>query len=278
MVRRRHCQQHPGWRYLGLMLAVIGLCSLLSLPAPAEDVPRIFQEPIQAYQIANLSDADEVALGLAVDQRLKQGELSLFQQDSDLVAFVSTVGQRLAAVSDRPQLPYRFQVVEDDAINAFATMGGFIYINTGLIGAAQNEAELASVLAHEIGHIEGRHGLDQLWHELIARDLSAMAEGQEKMLVDLGIELRLRSHSYTDEYDADQRGIHILHRAGYALSGAITFLQRLDDQPGNAQAFLYSHPAPHRRLDTLVPLVESLASSTAVGLDASQYAERVSSL
>lgn len=260
------------------MLAVIGLCSLLSMRTPAEDVSRIFQEPIQAYQIANLSDTDEVALGLAVDQRLKQDELSLYQQDPDLVAFVSTVGQRLAAVSDRSQLPYRFQVVEDDAINAFATMGGFIYVNTGLISAARNEAELASVLAHEIGHIEGRHGLDQLWHELIARDLSAMAEGQEKMLVDLGIELRLRSHSYTDEYDADQRGIHILHQAGYALSGAITFLQRLDDQQGNVGEFLYSHPAPHRRLNSLIPLVESLASPATAGLDISQYAEQVGGL
>ncbi len=78
-------------------------------------------------------------------------------RDRALAAYINDVGQRLAAQSDRPDLPWQFQVVDSREINAFATMGGYFYITTGMLGFLSNEAELAGVLAHEIGHIEGRH-------------------------------------------------------------------------------------------------------------------------
>src|SRR4030095_4424348 len=88
---------------------------------------------------------------------LKQARLV---QDSSITRYVDSVGQRLARNSQRPNIPWRFYVVDDKSINAFATLGGRVYVHTGLLAATQSEAQLASVLGHEIGHIVGRHGLE----------------------------------------------------------------------------------------------------------------------
>ncbi len=112
---------------------------------------------VQVIQLSTISPQQEVALGRQINQGLLESGKVKLSKDARINQYVQEIGQRLAATSDRPDLPYTFQVVRDNSINAFATMGGFVYLHTGLIKTADNEAELASVIAHEIGHIVGRH-------------------------------------------------------------------------------------------------------------------------
>ena len=98
---------------------------------------------------------------------------------------------------------YTFQVVKDDSINAFATAGGYVYVTTGLLKAADNEAQLAGVLPHEIGHIAERHLIEQMQETAIARGLTSAAGLDENTAVQLGVELALLRHnSRFDEFQA----------------------------------------------------------------------------
>ena len=107
-----------------------------------------------------LSEDDELKLAEQVHQELlKQTRLV---QDRSINEYVNSVGQRLARNSERPDIPWRFYVVDDKSINAFATLGGRVYVHTGLLAATNSESQLASVLGHEIGHIVGRHGLENV--------------------------------------------------------------------------------------------------------------------
>lgn len=260
----------------------IGLLTVWLLRGPvgpgiAQGLPRSFDEPVEAYQLTILSDADEVALGERLDAQLKSQEgLIAYNPDSDLATYVDAVGQRLAAVSDRPEIPYRFQVIEGPNINAFATVGGYVYVTTALLQAAQNEAELAAVLAHEIGHIAGRHSLDQLWHELTISHIYWEATPYQRAIAAAAIDFRLRSHSQEDEYDADRRGVHTLLQAGYAPSGAITLLRRVSV---DAAEITRTHPTPARRLIHLQALIAAANVPEAIdGLDEEAYRERISPL
>src|SRR5215470_7836961 len=107
-----------------------------------------------------LSEEDELKLAEQVHgELLKQTRLV---EDRALNQYVTSIGQRLARTSQRPNLPWRFYVVDDKSINAFATLGGHVYVHSGLLAATRSESQLASVLGHEIGHIVGRHGLENV--------------------------------------------------------------------------------------------------------------------
>lgn len=114
-------------------------------------------------QPSRLSTEQEMRVGQKMNQDLlRSGEFKLYQ-NPDIQNYVVGIGERLLPYSDRAdELTYTFQVIQDNQINAFATMGGYVYITTGLMEFADNEAQLASVVGHEIGHIDGKHLLEQI--------------------------------------------------------------------------------------------------------------------
>ncbi|MBE0598642.1 MAG: M48 family metalloprotease, partial [Desulfuromonadales bacterium] len=135
--------------------AVVGLAMAAVLLASCAVNPVTGRQELALLQV---SPAEEVALGeKAFPQALQQmgGELG----DPQLAAYVDKVGQRLARLSERPDLPWKFQVVNDGTPNAFALPGGFIGISRGLLQQLENEAQLASVLGHEIAHVTARHSV-----------------------------------------------------------------------------------------------------------------------
>lgn len=167
----RHSNRRPkSWAYGLIAIAmVLGITLGQPLIAQAINWGELLQRGIQVIQLSNISDQQEMELGKQINDNIaKQARIS---RDSNLVNYVNTIGQRLARQSDRPNLTYNFQVVEDDNINAFATMGGYVYIHTGLLKAADNEAQVASVIAHEIGHITGKHSIKQTREDAIAQGL-----------------------------------------------------------------------------------------------------------
>ena len=106
-------------------------------------------------EITLMSEAQEIALGKESDAQVRQ-EMGLYD-DPDLQRYVSGIGLRLAKLSERPNLPWQFAVVDQAAVNAFALPGGFIYVTRGILPYLDSEAELAGVLGHEIGHVTARH-------------------------------------------------------------------------------------------------------------------------
>jgi predicted Zn-dependent protease len=187
----------------------------------------IFQG-VRYVQLSNLSDQDEVNLGTQIDQQMKAQGLPIYNNPA-IRGYIDEIGQRLAANSERTNIPYTFQVVADNSINAFATTGGFVYIHTGLIAAADNEAELAGVIGHEIGHITGRHVINRMREAAIASGIAGALEVDQDTLVNIGIQLALQlPNSREAEYDADRRGFHILGHTGYDTSGFVSFFEKLN--------------------------------------------------
>lgn len=265
----------------GLMALLTAVGIGLATPAPSQaGIFDLIFQGVQYIQLANLSDQDEVNLGRQIDQQLKAQGLPIYNQNPDIVAYVNTIGQRLAQNSSRPQIPYTFQVVRDDSINAFATMGGFVYIHTGLIEAADNEAELAGVMAHEIGHIGGRHAIQQMKDAALANGIAGALGVSQDDLVNLGVALALElPNSRADEYDADQRGFATMGQAGYAQTGFVSFMKKLEAQGGSPPEFFSTHPNPGNRVENLQTMVQQSANPNATdGLDNSAYAARTSNL
>ncbi|WP_035987349.1 M48 family metallopeptidase [Leptolyngbya sp. KIOST-1] len=264
----------------GLMATLMAITIGLATPTPshASLFDLIFQG-IRYVQLGNMSNRDEVNLGTQIDRQLKAQGVRVYNRNPAINSYINEIGQRLAATSDRPDLPYTFQVVDNNSVNAFATTGGFVYIQTGLIRAAENEAELAGVMAHEIGHITGRHALNQMRQQALASGVAGSLGVRQDALVGLGVQLALQlPNSREAEHDADRRGFNNLGRAGYDTTGFISFMRKLEG--GRTAEFLSTHPNPGNRVNNLQNMhsAGTFAANTGVGTDAAAYRNRIRGL
>lgn len=231
----------------------------------------------RVIQLSTVSDRQEVQIGQQINQQLVSREIRLYRNPS-INQYVNEIGQRLAQASTRPDIPYTFQVVNDRSVNAFATMGGFVYVNAGLLVTADNEAQLASVIAHEIGHIANRHAIKQMRQVALAQGVSAAAGIDQNRAVQIGLELALRRpKSRQAEFEADREGLLMLGRAGYAQSGMIAFMQKLLSA-GSGPTFLSEHPATGDRITALKQAVNPQQANVGYGLDTQAYRTRIRSM
>lgn len=272
------------WFYPFISFA-IALGLIVGSPGSSSALPwaDLIFRGVQIIQLSKVSDREEVAIGRQINQQLVNSEFRLYRNRA-INEYVDQIGQRLAAKSDRPQIPYTFQVVEDNRVNAFATAGGYVYVTTELMRTAANEAELASVLAHETGHIEGRHLLQQMRQTAITRGIATAAGLDRSTLAGIGVELALsRPNSRQDEYEADQRGLRILTRAGYAPSAMVSFMEKLL-RGGSLPTFLSTHPNTKDRIEALKRSLNSNSSTgsntptAGNGLDSVAYKAKIQSL
>ncbi|MEM1239842.1 MAG: M48 family metallopeptidase [Cyanobacteria bacterium P01_H01_bin.26] len=255
----------------------LGMGFMLPMPATA-GLLDIILPTIQVFQITNMSDRQEIDLGGQVNQQLL-GQSFRLHRDSALTAYVDNIGQRLVPYSDRPDIPYVFQVVEDDSINAFATMGGYVYITTGLLAAADNEAEVAGVLGHEVGHIAEKHALDQMRDVAIAQGVAGAFGLSRNQIVSIAVDVALHlPNSRKDELVADDHGFVTMGEAGYDQTGMATLMQKLDS--GSSPPAIFStHPNPGDRVARLQQMDSELAIPSAIaGTDTAAYSSRVASL
>jgi predicted Zn-dependent protease len=264
------------WLY-GLVSLFIACSLILSTPYPgqAQSFLNLLFQGIQAIQLSTLSDSQEVSLGKQINDQLVNSELKIYPGRA-IGSYVNQVGQGLIPYSDRRNIPYMFQVVESNQINAFATMGGYVYVTTGLLKAADNEAELASVLGHEMGHIAARHALEQMRQALLAQGFASAVGVDRNQLVNIGIELALnRPLSRQDEFVADQKGLATITRAGYAPGAMVNFMRKLLNQP-SVPTFLSTHPAVSDRIEALDQAINPAKAMRGAGLDNSNYRSRIS--
>lgn len=264
------------WLY-PLIAAVSALVFTLATPTAsyAFNWFNIFRQGLQVVQLSSMNDRQEVDLGKQIDAQLKSTQISILSNPA-VTAYVTEVGQRLVPQSTRSNLPFTFQVVDDDGINAFATMGGFVYINKGLLKIADNEAQLASVLGHEIGHITGGHSKKQMRESAVAQGIIGVAGLDKSQAVQIGVELALRRpHSRRDEFDADQRGLINITRAGYSQIEMVNFMQKLLASRSSTPAFLNTHPNTTDRITQLNRQIQQAPSANKDGSDATTYRNRL---
>jgi len=214
----------------------------------------------ESYSNAGLlSESDEVKLGNQLDIEVRKKATVVTQGQER----VNRIGQRVARASRRPNLVYRFHIIQDRSINAYSAPGGHIYITTALLALA-NDDELASVLAHEIGHVVARHSLKTLQQSQflggiadligsvtgVAGDAAGQLGKAAASIVASGL---LASHNREEEREADYLGVNGMAKAGYNPQGMVTMfekLQRLNrTNPGLMGSIFSDHPDVQERIE-----------------------------
>ena len=265
------------WFYSCISALTVGIVTIGQPQiGQAADWLQILMQGAQIIQLSNVSDAQDASLGADTNRALLSERVRISQNPA-VNSYVNRIGQRLARNSARPNIKYTFQVVEDDNINAFATMGGYVYVNTGLLKAADNEAQLAGVIGHEIGHITGRHALQRLKQATIAQGLSSIAGVDRNELAQIAAQVAFTlPNSRKDEYDADKRGLTTMIQSGYAPTAMPEFMKKLI-RGNSAPEFLSSHPAVNERVNRLQQMIPSAYKSRTDGLNAATYKQNLRS-
>ncbi len=229
-------------------------------------IPPVFLYAVEGLNFRpgfNLfSAAQDVELGQKASADVNK-QLPLIR-DSQVVAYVNNLGRRLATFApNKPRglrYAWTFNVVNSSDINAFALPGGFIYVNRGAIEAAQDEAQIAGVIAHEEGHVVMRHGTHQASEMMLAQaPLSILAGllGQSSSLgsqlaqlgISFGVNSILLRNSRSAESQADEVGTYILYQAGYDPYGMAQFFQIVQQKyPQRTIQFFSDHPNPGNRI------------------------------
>ncbi|MSO20715.1 MAG: peptidase M48 [Acidobacteria bacterium] len=200
---------------------------------------------------------EEIALGKQLAQQVEQS--SQLVQDPVIAEYVNRLGQNVVRNSDA-QVPFTIKVIDSDDVNAFALPGGFFYVNTGLILAAENEAELAGVMAHEIAHVAARHGTKNASKAELANWLSLplifiggpIGYGIQSA-AGLLIPMKFLQFSRGSEREADYLGLQYLYKSGYDPDAFISFFEKIQarekNRPGSLSKAFSTHPMTPERID-----------------------------
>jgi Zn-dependent protease with chaperone function len=249
-------------RLLPLLLAISFIAFGADKKAPKQTEVKV--------QKSSMSMEQEIQLGKeAAAQVERQMEVV---KNPEVEAWLNRIGQQLAKTPQANAYPYYFRLVNEDSINAFALPGGPMFVHTGLIKAADNEGQVAGVLAHEMSHVALRHGVSQMgrtqtWQTIlgVAGAAAGIAGGNAGGLLgtavntggSLGVGALLSKYSRGAERDADLNGARMLAAAGYNPIEMASFFEKLEAEMGEAgrpkgiDAWFASHPSPGRRVETV---------------------------
>lgn len=236
-------------------------------------------------EITLVSEAGEIQLGEQNYQPMQQAQGGVYDIDQDLTEYVSEVGQRLAAVSDRP-LPYEFVVLNSSVPNAWALPGGKIAINRGLLTELNSEAELAAVLGHEIVHAAARHSARQIERGMFLQGLvvatavaTSDSDYQQLAMGGAGIGAQLVNQAYGRgaELESDKYGMRYMARAGYDPQGAVslqeTFVRLSEGRRTDWLSGLFaSHPPSRTRVEENQKTASRLNANGEMGVERYQAA------
>ena len=276
--------------------AVIVVCVALLLPFltscavnPATGTPNLVL----------MSESREKEIGLEEHEKVLSS-MPLFE-DEKLLAYVREVGNKAAAVSHRPDLEYTFNIIDSPEINAFALPGGYVYVNRGLLTFMNSEAELAAVLAHEIGHITARHAVQQQARGRLAQTaatvggfVTAVATGsgyvgnQISDVASIWAKTGLSGFGRENELEADSLAAEYLVKAGYdpaAMIEVITVLKNQEDfnrlVSGSSQGYhglFATHPRNDTRLQQAIAQVGSISGNEVTEIDDTKFRESLDGL
>ncbi len=253
-MRSRHALGAAGTLLLAASVALIGGCSVN--PATGQ------------RQLSLIGEQGEINMGREADQQIS-AQMGLYP-DEGWQTYIQELGAEIAATSERPQLPWTFRVIDDPIVNAFALPGGFIYVTRGILTHFNSEAELASVLGHEIGHVTGRHGVEQQSKAQIAgiglAVGAAVAGPQYGGLVDAagqGLGLLFLKFGRDHEREADDLGLRYMTRDGFCpdeMPKVFRTLERVSaaQGAGRVPGWLSTHPDPGNRATRISQQIAAL--------------------
>ena len=215
-----------------------------------------------------ISQDSELELGKQVSLQV-ESQLKVLK-DAEVSGYIDAIGQKLAKNSRRSDLTYHIKVIDSGEVNAFALPGGYLYVNRGLIEAADNEAELAAVMGHEIAHVTERHATKQYTQAQLYQIASTVgtvvmggAAGRAGQMVSgLGGALIFRKFSRMDEAEADQYGLEYMVKSGYDPRAAVTFFEKLirmqKFKPSTLEALFATHPPTEDRIQEIKRQIKDL--------------------
>ena len=244
-------------RHYKLFFAVLSLLPLVFLSACSTN-PATGQQQFTAL----MSPQQEVQVGASEHEKIVK-QFGLLKNGA-VTSYVNEVGKRVTSDTERPDVNYTFYVLDSPIVNAFALPGGYIYVSRGLLALANSEAEMAAVLAHEAGHITGRHSAERYSRGVVtslgAGILSAVLDSSAaSQALGTGANLYLSSYSRGQENEADSLGLRYMTRGGYNADSMPAFLSSLQRQSqldaqlagrGKSSGFNYfsTHPATSERV------------------------------
>jgi predicted Zn-dependent protease len=236
--------------------------------------------------ISLMSEEQEIAIGQQNDAEVRK-EMGVYD-DAGLQKYVEQIGMKLAKVSERPNLPWHFTVVDTPAVNAFALPGGFIYITRGILPYIDSEAQLAGVLGHEIGHVTARHAAQQYTKQtgaqlgLILGSIFVPETRPFTQAAQTGLQLLFLKYSRDDELQADQLGVRYSSRAGWdpqGMPGLLTTLGRIEaaSNTKGVPNWLETHPEPADRVQKVQAAVQEAKAGHASNwtVNRAQYLQQV---
>lgn len=212
-----------------------------------------------------VSYQEEWQLGAQLEQDIAR-QMPLLR-DATLVNYVGLIGQRLVNQTELAQAPWEFHVVSDSQVNAFNIPGGHVYVNTGLICANDNVAELAGVIAHEAAHGVSRHATEQLSKAYGANIILGLALGAnppiyQQILAQIVGGGTFAKFGRDAEREADHLGLLYMYNAGYDPHGMVTMFQELisrrQSTPGSVEVFFSNHPLTEERIQSVQAQIQQL--------------------
>ena len=246
---------------------------LTTLAAPLALAAACATNPVTGKsQLSLISESQEIQMGKEANEQVKQ-TIGIYP-NPQLEAYVSRLGLAMAARSERPQLPWEFHVVDDPAVNAFAIPGGFIYVTRGILAHMNSEAELVSVLGHEIGHVTAKHSVSQMSNQQLAQiglgvgSILSPTVAKYGQVAGAGLQLLFLKYGRDAESQSDALGFRYMVAGGYDPHAMATMFHTLERVSGGAEAgglptFLSTHPDPGNRYATAMRRIDSLPAPVA---------------
>jgi predicted Zn-dependent protease len=226
-------------------------------------------------ELSLVSESQEIEMGKQAAQQVAQ-TIGLYN-DAQATAYVSGIGKRMAAASERPNLPWEFHIVEDASVNAFALPGGFIYVTRGLIATINDEAELATVVGHEIGHVTNRHSVQQISKQEVAQlglgigSILSSDIAKFGQLASAGLSVLFLKYSRDAENQADQAGFRYALNQNYdvrEMTKVFETLDRISQSSGGGKLpeWLETHPDPGNRIQHIESFLDTLHRDPSKGI------------
>jgi predicted Zn-dependent protease len=218
-------------------------------------------------ELSLISESQEIQMGQQAAREVAQ--TIGFYNDAKVQAYVAGIGKQMAAESERPHLPWEFHVVDDASVNAFAIPGGFIYVTRGLMTSINTEAELASVIGHEIGHVTNRHSVQQISKAQLAQlglgigSILSSDIARFGQLASAGLGILFLKYGRDAEHQADQAGFRYALNENYDVREAPKVFQtlgRISEAGGQGRLpeWLSTHPNPENRINRLEKMIDTV--------------------
>lgn len=251
------------------IMSVTGSASALNLGA----ISGAVKDTVDVVKSMSIDTKKEMEIGASVHPQLLS-EMGGAYGNKAVQDYVNRIGQKLATKSTRSGINYHFTVVNDSMVNAFALPGGYVYVTRGILGVMKDEAELAAVLGHEIGHVEAKHGVERIQKLVLAEKGTKYAAqaggaaggaiGQELAgeIAKQFSKIAITGYGRKQELEADRIGIRIANSASYDPEGAVRLFQTLLKlEGGKSSGGLYaSHPDTKKRIEQAQGEVAKIAT------------------